>query len=337
MTKSLSSLLDETETVLTNGSTGGAVPTNPSPLEINTSTSGPTAPMVISDGTIATALLGYVHTEPGLASSGRPVDDEDEDILVMRAERVIILTDEDVPPPDQEKEEEEEQQQQQEKEEEPLSVPLDAAQGEAEVAYAVTPHGEQCERSEGPDTVTAEAGDSSADILVAGDASLNKEEEKGVAGDGSITPDSDPSLHSPAGAPDDPTVASVAVYSQGPPSPQLGPEGQTGTEAGAPAAAPGDGASEPAAPAQPPTPLASHLQDVPLVAPRGSGDQPGEQDPLLGKAKAPQMKAGGSSLVEARRGPASSAEARGTAVTNSRGAEEGVSPKHKTCQCCSVM
>ncbi|CAL8351038.1 unnamed protein product [Boreogadus saida] len=336
VTKSLSSLLDETEAVLTNGSTGEAVQTDPSPLEINTSTSGPTEPAVVSDGSLATALLGYVHTEPGLASAGR--GDEDEDILVMRAERVIVLTDEDVPPQDQEKEEGEEQQEEVKKEE-------SAAQGEtmAQVeaapldTAAVTPHGEQCERSEGLVTVTAEAGDSSADAQMTGDAISNKEEGKGVADDASIAPNSDPSLQSPAGAPDDTAVASVPTYSQGPASPRLGPGGETGTEAGAPAAAPGDGASELATPAKPPTPLASHFQDVPLSAPQGTGAQPGEQDPLLGKAKAPQMKAGGSSFVEARRGPSSNAEAHAPASTNSCGAEEGVSPKHKTCQCCSVM
>ncbi|XP_059902967.1 paralemmin-3 [Gadus macrocephalus] len=348
VTKSLSSLLDETEAVLTNGSTGEAVQTNPSPLEINTSTSGTTAPAVVTDGSLATALLGYVHTEPGLASAGRGVDDEDEDILVMRAERVIVLTDEDVPPLDQEKEEEEEEQQQEEVKEEE-SVPLDAAQGEAEGetmaqveaapldTSAVTPHGEQCERSEGLVTVTAEADDSSADAQMTGDAISNKEEGKGAADDASIAPNSDPSLQSAAGAPDDPAVASVPTYSQGPASPRLGPGGETGTEAGAPAAAPGDGASELATPAKPPTPLTSHFQDVPLSAPQGTGAQPGEQDPLLGKAKAPQMKAGGSSFVEARRGPSSNAEAHAPASTNSCGAEEGVSPKHKTCQCCSVM
>uniref|UniRef100_A0A8C5ART4 Paralemmin-3 n=1 Tax=Gadus morhua TaxID=8049 RepID=A0A8C5ART4_GADMO len=291
VTKSLSSLLDETEAVLTNGSTGEAVQTNPSPLEINTSTCGPTEPVVVSDGntapasvtsgttepavvsdgSLATALLGYVHTEPGLASAGRGVDDEDEDILVMRAERVIVLTDEDVPPQDQEKEEEEEEEeeeQQQEEVKEEESVPLDAAQGVAEGetmaqveaapldTSAVTPHGEQ------------------------------------------------------SGAPDDPAVASVPTYSQGLPSPRLGPGGETGAGAGAPAAAPGGGASELATPAKPPTPLASDFQDVPLSAPQGTGAQPGEQDPLLAHA------------------PAS---------TNSCGAEEGVSPKHKTCQCCSVM
>ncbi|CAL8274491.1 unnamed protein product [Gadus morhua 'NCC'] len=368
VTKSLSSLLDETEAVLTNGSTGEAVQTNPSPLEINTSTCGPTEPVVVSDGntapasvtsgttepavvsdgSLATALLGYVHTEPGLASAGRGVDDEDEDILVMRAERVIVLTDEDVPPQDQEEEEEEEQQQEEVKEEEE-SVPLDAAQGEAEGetmaqveaapldTSAVTPHGEQCERSEGLVTVTAEAGDSSADAQMTGDAISNNEEGRGVADDASIAPNSDPSLQSAAGAPDNPAVASVPTYSQGPPSPRLGPGGETGTGAGAPAAAPGGGASELATPAKPPTPLASHFQDVPLSAPQGTGAQPGEQDPLLGKAKAPQMKAGGSSFVEARRGPSSNAEAHAPASTNSCGAEEGVSPKHKTCQCCSVM
>ncbi|CAL8328882.1 unnamed protein product [Lota lota] len=346
-TKGLSSLLAETAAVLTNGSTGGEAQTNPIPLEINTSASGTTEPVVVSDGTIATALLGYVHTEPGLtpAVRGGDDDDEDEDILVMRAERVIILTDEDVPPQGEEKEE----QQQEEEEEEEESVPLDAAQGEAEgetmvkveaaalETSAVTPHGEQCERSEAPDTVAPEASDSSADIQMAGDTTSNEEAGR-VADGGSIAPNTDPSLQSPTGVP---AVASVPIYSHGPPSPRLGPEGETGTEAGAPAAAAapgdGDGASGLASPAQPPTPLASHFQDVPLVEPRGSGAQPGEQEPLLAKTKPPQTKAGGPALVEARRGPPSGAEPHATTAANSHGGEEGVSPKHKTCQCCSVM
>ncbi|KAK0140146.1 hypothetical protein N1851_022901 [Merluccius polli] len=338
-TKDLSPLLDETAVVLSNGSAEGEAETNHIASELNTFTSGTTEPVVVSDGTIATALLGYVHTQPGLTpDASQMVDDEDEGILVMRAERVI-LTDEDLPPQGQEEEEEEE------------SGPLNMAQGEAEgetmakvetaplETSASAPHGEECERSEALDTVAAEAGVST------GDADSNKEGAEGVADGEPSAPTADPSLQSPAGTVGGSTVASVPIYSQAPPSPlspRPGPEGETGTEqAGAPAAAaaPGDGASELASLATAPAALPSHFQEVPLAEVRspGAGPGPGEQEPLLGQAKAPQTKAGGPGVAGAHGGPPAGAEAHATARAVNRGGEEGVSPKSKTCQCCSVM
>ncbi|CAL8332955.1 unnamed protein product [Merluccius merluccius] len=333
-TKGLSPLLDETAVVLSNGSAEGEAETNHIASELNTFTSGATEPVVVSDGTIATALLGYIHTQPGLTpDASQMVDDEDEGILVMRAERVI-LTDEDLPPQGQEEEE---------------SGPLNMAQGEAEgetmakvetaplETSASAPHGEECERSEALDTVAAEAGVST------GAADSNKEGAEGVADGEPSAPTADPSLQSPAGTVGGSTVASVPIYSQAPPSPlspRPGPEGETGTEqAGAPAAAaaPGDGASELPSLATPPAALASHFQEVPLAEVRSAGAGPGEQEPLLGQAKAPQTKAGGPGVSGAHGGPPAGAEAHATARAVNRGGEEGVSPKSKTCQCCSVM
>ncbi|KAM4584515.1 paralemmin-3 [Odontesthes bonariensis] len=113
------------------------------------------------------------------------------------------------------------------------------------------------------------------------------------------------------------TVALVPVYAEMPSSalsPDIKAEGETAPEE-----------AEAALKVEDPASLPGQFQEVSLTE---AG--PGEQAPLLLKAEAPNTKA-----ESARASSPGSAEAQGPSRASQGGDSE--QPKHKTCQCCSVM
>lgn len=87
--------------------------------------------------------------------------------------------------------------------------------------------------------------------------------------------------------------------------------------------------SEAAVKTQDPVPAAGHFQDVPLAEPREQ--QPEEQEPLLSHSTAPDI----CSEAEAAVSVTCSQDAQ-SAPRAGQG-EDTQAPKHKSCQCCSVM
>lgn len=87
--------------------------------------------------------------------------------------------------------------------------------------------------------------------------------------------------------------------------------------------------SEAAVKTRDPVPAAGHFQDVPLAEPQEQ--QPEEQEPLLSQTTAPDI----CSEAEAAVSVTCSPEAQ-SALRAGQG-EDTQAPKHKSCQCCSVM
>uniref|UniRef100_A0A3P8U6Y6 Paralemmin 3 n=1 Tax=Amphiprion percula TaxID=161767 RepID=A0A3P8U6Y6_AMPPE len=312
-----SPVLDKTTVILTNGVKAGA---DHSASEQNnqSTTNGPT------EDTEAT--LGASEAETGQLPNVS-VEEEEEGTLVMRAECVII-TDEgdDVP----------EELTCQEHQQEFNTPPTNPEAGEdewepvEEVGTATAPEtfsesvkSEATELTIGTQPATGD-GDMEGSIKTTENGAeetkaegLAKELEHPVSVD----------VQSPANALEGTTVAPVPVYSEAQPStvsPELEAEGEA-------SAAP-EGAEAALKAHEPACPL-GQFQEIPLADPQENQRTdagPGEQEPLLLNVKAPNNKAE----------PAGANSPASTETQNpSRGSqrEETEAPKHKSCQCCSVM
>ncbi|XP_068447923.1 paralemmin-3 [Clinocottus analis] len=235
-----------------------------------------------------------------LAVSEAEEEEEEEGTLVMRAERVIV-TDEGDDSPDQ------------------LTPQQEAAQTEEagrDGGEAFTPP----EKSEATDPTAEErsapgAGDEGRDEDSEGPASA--------------------AAHPRAGALEGAAVASVPVYPEAQPPSVLGPELEAEVEAAATSPEGAEAASEARGPAVAAAAAAAgSFQEVPLAEPQESSQRtearPAEQEPLLTRAKANDAQA-----AAAAPAAAAAAETRSSSRAGQR--DEAEAPKHKTCQCCSVM
>ncbi|XP_070684634.1 paralemmin-3 [Pempheris klunzingeri] len=313
-------LIDETAAVLTNGA--GEADTNHDASELsNQSTTN--GPIVASQGVISMkyepeSSLGVSEASlvPNVTINAE--EEEEDGILVMRAERVII-TDE-----GEELREnrtlQEVQQEAMQSEETPLPNP-EAGQEAGEAVEEVM------KTEAAPATeATADTQPATGDGDMQDGAKINENGDGETKAEGQDKQSEDPisaQVQSPAEALEGTTVASVPVYSEAQPS-ALTPD----LEAKGEAAMSAEGA-EAALKAQDPATLPGRFQEVPLADPQEN--QKGEQEPLLSQTKALNTQAGPSAAANS---PASTE----THIPNraSQG-EAAEAPKRKTCQCCSVM
>lgn len=128
-------------------------------------------------------------------------------------------------------------------------------------------------------------------------------------------------MQPPAGSAEDAALSSLPIYGESTLKPELP------LEASAAEVLP-EG-SEAVVKAQDPAAAPGHFQDVSLAEPQQH--QPEEQEPLLSQTTAPDI----SSEAEAAVNVACSPQAQ-SAPRAGQG-EDTQAPKHKTCQCCSVM
>ncbi|KAL7404483.1 hypothetical protein ABVT39_015434 [Epinephelus coioides] len=331
---SQSALLEETTAVLTNG--GGDIEVD-TDHDTQPTTNGA---VVASEDVINMKLepglcLGVSEAEPGQVPNvniNKEEEEEEEGTLVMRAERVIIIDEGDDVPEDLTPQENEQETAQ--PEETPLLIP-EAGQEGVEVLEAVegvvkaeaapetfTQPEEEIEATEPTAEAQPETGDEDMQAVV----KINGDGE--TEAEGQDKESEDPTslqVQSPASALEGTTVASVPVYSEAQPSsltPELEAEGETAAEG-----------AEAALKAQEPAILPGQFQEVPLAEPQENQRteaRPGEQEPLLSQAKAPDTQAE----------PAAAAAAASTEThspTRANQGKETEAPKHKTCQCCSVM
>lgn len=321
-------LLEEVATVLTNGrGDTQEANINYNTAEYITTTNGPIG---------ETESVVNMKLEPGLILGVSEVElgqvpnfsfhEEEEGTLVMRAERVII-TDEgdDVP---ENLTPEEDQQNTTQPEESPLPDPEAGTEGGEAVEEVI-------KTEAAPETFTeSETRPSPEAQPVTGDADVENEngdgETKAEAEDNQLESPASVQLQSPAEALEGTTVALVPVYSEAQPyilTPEPGAEGEAAT------APEGTEAAEAAFKVQDPDTMPGQFQEVPLADPqekqRTEAD-PGEQEPLLSQAKAPNTQA----EPAAASSPASTET---HSPTRANQGEEPEAPKHKACQCCSVM
>ncbi|XP_072239515.1 paralemmin-3 isoform X2 [Leuresthes tenuis] len=305
----------ETAVVLTNG--GGdleASSNHMAPEQGETNTHGPVRATECGDSMNLEPDMDVTEAESGQFPSVNNDEEEEEGTVVMRAECVIITDEgddvpEELPPQDQQ-----------------VSVTLDPAPlsnpeagketGEAveEVMKTLTDP-ERSEATEGTTEAQPAAEDEGMDGGVKSSSSADG--ETNVEGQDEKTED-------PASVREQPpaTVALVPVYAEMPSSalsPDIKAEGETTT---APEEA--EAALKASLPGQ--------FQEVSLTDPQDNLKTeagPGEQEPLLLKAEA------NAKAESARASSPGSAEA----PIPSRGRQGGDSepPKHKSCQCCSVM
>ncbi|XP_030289527.1 paralemmin-3 isoform X2 [Sparus aurata] len=324
-----SSPVDETTAVLTNGGGEFEAATSHGASE-QSSQSTTNGPVVASEGVISMKL------EPGLslvvseAAPGQVPNininegEEEEGTLVMRAERVIITDEgEDVP--------EEDQQETTQSEETPLPN-LEAGQEGGEAGEEVVTETEAAletltkpEYSEAVEP-TADAQPANADGDEQGGVQTNENRDQETEADGQDNQTEALTcvqVQAPSNALEGTTVASVPVYSQATLTPE--PEAES-------AAATSPEGAEATSEAQDPAPLPGQFQEVPLADPQENqrtAAGPGEQEPLLSQAKAPDTHA---EPAAAANSPASTDTQNPT-----RASHEEEAPKRKTCQCCSVM
>ncbi|KAK9540053.1 hypothetical protein VZT92_002525 [Zoarces viviparus] len=307
--KTKSTPLGETVAVLTNGEAD-------SDHDTRASTNGPVE-----------ASGGGMKSEPGLSlgvSEAEPSqvpnvnfneEGEEGGILVMRAERVIITEDGDDVPEDLTHQQETEETGQEGGQ---------AAEGEVKTEAAPETFTQQ-ERSEATEPAAEEQwatgdGDSQGGVEKNGDG-----ERKSEGGDKDSEGPTSVQVQSPAGALEGTAVASVPVYSEEQPaalSPELEAEGEAATSP--------EGA-EAALKAQVPAAPPAQFQEVPLADPQVSKRteaRPGEREPLLSQTKANNAQA---------EPAAASASAETYSSARAGHGEEAKAPKHKACQCCSVM
>ncbi|KAM8879528.1 paralemmin-3 isoform 2-T4 [Spinachia spinachia] len=234
--------------------------------------------------------------------------EEGEGILVIRAERVIITDDGD---------EDLAHQKETTKTQEAGLEGVEAAQREVktELAPETLTEPENSEAAEPPAEEQSAAGDSQAGVAT--DEKADGEKKHDVQDTDSERPTSARS-QSPAGALEGVAVTSVPLYSQAHPC----------REARGGAAASPEGAEAPLK-AEYPAALPAQFQEVPLSDPQESQRTevaPRERDALLGQEKSGQTRSEPAAA-------SSSAETHSSAGTG-KAAE---APKHKSCQCCSVM
>ncbi|XP_033938503.1 paralemmin-3 [Pseudochaenichthys georgianus] len=243
--------------------------------------------------------LGVSEGEPGQGINVNNNDEEEEEegILVMRAERVII-TDEGEDVPDD----------------------LTSQDAQQESIQTPLPNEEECRETE---TVTQpEKSEATAEAnLATGEGEVQGNQDGETKAEGQDQEDLIAvQLQSPASALEGSAVASVPVYSEGQP-----PTFTTGGEAAMSAEE-----VEAEIKARVPATLLGQFQEVPLAGSRENlrtEAPPGEQEPLLSQAKAPDTR------IE----PAAAVSTKTQNPHRAGQGEETRAPKHKSCQCCSVM
>ncbi|XP_067115662.1 paralemmin-3 isoform X2 [Osmerus mordax] len=310
----------EGATALTNGrgEGEGQAALNPSGEEGSPSTNGLVANG--ADGAVTMTFLGYSEAEP----EQDPLNggEEDEGIIMMRAERVIVTDESDEAPEGLSPPDGAPQSSSQSAEEgagetevvEPESVPEPSAEREK------VEEEKEGGAEEGGTTVEAETPEAADGEVEMGGEGEAKEVQKSM--DAAATPE----LQSPANALDG-AVADIPVSSDTQPalahtsSPDAEEvaaktEGENQGDQG--------GEAVPAAQAEV-TLTGQEFQEVSLAEPRTEAGSV-EQEPLLSASKAPQTQAGAQAAMASP--PETLALSR---------AQEGESPKRKTCQCCSVM
>ncbi|KAM7394105.1 hypothetical protein PAMP_020925 [Pampus punctatissimus] len=311
-------LLEEAATVLTNGREDTKANINHDAAEQITQST--------TNGPIEAAECVSMMLEPGLsldvseADHGQvpnfSVHEEEEGTLVMRAECVIITDEGDDVPEDLTSQEDQHETMQ--PEEALLLNPEAGPEGveaveevlKTEAAPETSPDLENRPTPEAQPAIRdKDVKNEKADGESNAEAKVNQLEE----GQASVQ------VLSPANALEGTTVALVPVYSEVQPSAitlDLGAEGE------APMAAE---EAEAALKVQDPATIADQFQEVPLANPQEkqrTEAEPSEQEPLLSQAKSPNTQA-------------EPAAASNPASTNQGDGPEA--PKHKTCQCCSVM
>ncbi|KAF1395094.1 hypothetical protein PFLUV_G00007980 [Perca fluviatilis] len=248
--------------------------------------------------------------------------EEEEGTVVMRAECVIITDDGDDVPKDLAPQED--QQETMQSEETPLPNPEGGQDGGEAVEEVVETEAApetftQPEKSEATERI-AEAPPATGDGDVQRGAKTNENGDRETKTEGQHRQWEDPAsvqVQSPANAPDGTAVVLVPVYSKVQPS-TLTLELEAEAEA------------EAALKAQDPAPMPGQFQEVPLADPKEiqrTEARPEEREPLLSQAKAPDTQAK----------PAAAASTETHSPTRASQGEETQAPKHKTCQCCSVM
>ncbi|XP_029914751.1 paralemmin-3 [Myripristis murdjan] len=331
---------DEMATVLTNG--GGEVETEDShsALEENvpSSTNGPVGS---PDDTITMTFPGCSEAEPDQVPDVK-INEEEEGTLVMRAERVIITDDGDDIPEDTSPQEEQQEAGESESSPQPKpQVPEEAGEAADEVVKAEVAPDTSSEPKGGEErsetiSPTAEAETAAGDTdNTEGDVKATENEDRETKTEGEeeeekLEAPTSVQVQSPADALEGTTVASVPVYSEAQPS-SLAPNAED--EA---AAAPEGGAPEGAEAAlitQDPATLPGQFQEVSLADPQENQRTeagPREQEPLLSQAKPPQTQAEPAAV-------SSPASTETYTPTRANQGGETAAPKHKSCQCCSVM
>ncbi|XP_032356751.1 paralemmin-3 isoform X2 [Etheostoma spectabile] len=310
-----SARLDETAAVLTNG--GGDLKADP-----NHNTTTTNGPVSASEGVISLTLepeltLGVFEEEPGRLLNVNINGEEDEGTVVMRAECVII-TDEgddvlkDLAP-------QEDQKETMQSEETPRPNPEGSQDGGEAVEEVkrteATPEAfTQPEKSEVTERI-AEAPPATGDGDVQGGMKTNENGDRETKSEGQHRQWEDQTsvqVQSPATALEGTAVVLFPVYSKVQPSATLELE------------------AEAALKTQDPAPLPGQFQEVPLADPQEiqrTEARLEEKEPLLLQAKAPDTQAK----------PAAAACTETHSPTRASQGEETQAPKHKTCQCCSVM
>ncbi|KAM9363667.1 paralemmin-3 [Symphorus nematophorus] len=329
-----SPLEDETAAVLTNGRGNLEADTNPDASEQNNQ-STTNGLVVASEEVISMTLepglsLDVSEAQPGqllnvnINEEEEEEEEEEEGTLVIRAEPVIITDEEDDVPEDLAPQED--QQETVQSEETPLQNP-DAGQdgGEAvkeEVKTEAPEMFTQPEKSK-PTEAPAEAQPAAAvgDMQENGDGETEAERQDNQLGDPASV-----QVQPLSSALEGTVVAPLPVYSQSAHTPQLEAEG---------AAATSPEGAEAAQKAQEPATVPGQFQEVPLADLQENQRTvagPGEQEPLLSQAKAPDIR------VEPAAAAANCPASTETHIQTRAGqGDEAEAPKRKTCQCCSVM
>lgn len=324
--------VDETAAaVLTNGGGNMKADTSPDASEQHnlSSINGPTEDDV-SKGVEQGLNLDVSEAEPGQVPNANLNEEVEEGTLVMRAERVIITEEGDDAPEDLTTNEDHHENVQ--PEETPLLNQSEAGQdrGEAVEDEVKTEEASetftQPEKSEATEP-TAEAQPANVDVDTQGSEEINEnedEETKAEEQDKQSEDQNSVQVQSPSNALEGTVVASLPVYSQSAFTPE--PESED-------AAATSPEGAEAATEAQSPATLPGQFQEVPLADPKENQRteaEPGEQEPLLVQAKAPD--------THAEQATANNPTMTETQSLNGAGqGEEIKAPKRKSCQCCSVM
>lgn len=322
-------LLEEAATVLTNGreDTEANINHNTAEQIIQSTTNGPVG---ATEGVVSIKLEPGMSLEVSEAEIGQApnfsIDEGEEGTLVMRAECVIITDEGDDAPEGLTPQED----QQETIQPEEIPLPNSEAGTVGRVAEEVVIQTEAAPETltESEKRQTPEAQPENGDVHM--ENKNGDGETKAEAEDNQLEAPASVQLQSPANALESTTVALVPVYSEEQPStltPELGAEGKVArAPEGAEASLVQDLVQDPAI-------VPGQFQEVPLADPQEkqrTEAEPGEQEPLLSQTKAPNTQA----EPAAASSPASMET---TGPTRANQGEETETPKHKSCQCCSVM
>ncbi|XP_041838807.1 paralemmin-3 isoform X2 [Melanotaenia boesemani] len=301
-------------TVLTNG--GGELEANgnrSTPEQSEFNTNGPITATEV--GVKLESETDVTEAELGQVPSDGINEEEEEGILVMRAECVLI-TDEGDDAPEEFISHEDLQESMQSDQ-----LPRPNLEAGKETEEAVE---EQVNKETAPGTLTEMEKSEAAEVAteaqlatenedVGGDIKSSNDADEETTVEGQDEKTEDPNS---ADALEDSTVALVPAYPEVPLStgtPHIEAEATTTSEG-----------AEGELKVEEPACLPEQFQEVPLTDPQDQ-QKPGEQEPLLQKAEASNTKA-----------ESAGANSPGSPSTAGPGGDSE-SPKHKTCQCCSVM